>query len=189
MFIKTVNKLNDARSALENLKQASDFQKFRASFNSFLSHSRAVTYVLQKEGKRINGFSSWYDKKQKEMRSDELLRFVHNARTDDFHKGKPQLRSSTYIKSFSTNQAKKPSDPKASMIIGSEGVFWVVNKGTPKERRVPIKEGKKYTSVVIDKVPQKHLGKRIAKKDPIYLSQLVLNYLENLVHEAKTTFN
>lgn len=189
MFNRTVNKLNDTRNVLDNLRQASDFQNFRSLFNSFLSAARAITYTLQKEGKSIKGFGTWYANKQTEMKNDELLRFFHNARIDDVHKGKHQLRSSLYINNFSTKQVTKPDDPNASMVIGTEGPFWIVNKGTPKEKKIPIKEGRYRVTISVDKAPQTHLGKRIFKNDPITLCEIVVGYFENLVHEAKTRFS
>jgi len=187
MFNNASNKLEDARVLLDKLIQASDFVEFKSLFNSFLSSSRAVTYALQKQGKAIKGFSKWYSLKQEEMKNDELLKFMHNSRIEDFHKGVHKFACSTYIKHLSTNELNKPGN--ASMIIGSEGAYWVVDEGTSKERKIPIK-GAEYTiSVSIQSAPKKHLGRVLAKNDPITLCKLTLEYLETLVYGAKTKFS
>lgn len=184
MFNNALNKLEDARILFNKLTQASDFLEFKSYFNSFLSSSRAVTYALQKQGTAIKGFREWYSLKQEEMKNDELLKFMHNSRTEDFHEGVHRFACSTYIKHLSTNELDKPGN--ASMIIGSEGAYWVVNEGTSKERKIPVK-GAEYTiSVSMQNAPAKHLGKELTSNDPLALCKLTLEYLEALVYEAKT---
>jgi hypothetical protein len=185
MFNNASNKLEDTRVLFDKLTQASDFVEFKSLFNSFLSSSRAVTYALQKQGKAIKGFREWYSLKQEEMKNDELLKFMHNSRIEDFHKGVHKFACSTYIKHLSTNELDKPGN--ASMIIGSEGAYWVVNEGTSKERKIPVK-GAEYTiSVSMRNAPTKHLNKELATNDPLTLCKLTIEYLEVLVYEAKTT--
>lgn len=103
-FGNTKSKLEDSRNILDQLKLAKNATNFKALFNSFLSSSRAITYALQKEGKKINGFEEWYKEKQDEMRKDKLLRFIHEARTIDFHEGNNVLEVSSFnINHFSTS--------------------------------------------------------------------------------------
>jgi hypothetical protein len=99
-FKNTLNKLEDARSSLETIRVAADALAFRSAFNGFLSSARAVTYALQKDGADIPGFHEWYDPKSEAMRKDEVLRFVHEARTEDFHEGKHRLSFSTRVESL-----------------------------------------------------------------------------------------
>lgn len=186
MFNNALNKLEDARVLFDKLTQASYFIEFKSYFNSFLSSSRAITYALQKQGAIINGFSEWYTLKQEEMKNDELLKFMHDSRTEDFHEGIFRFVCSTYIKHLSTNELNKPVN--ASMIISPEGAYWVINEGTPKERKIPVK-GAEYTiSVSMQSAPKKHLDKVLTKNDPVTLCKLTLEYLETLVYEAKTKF-
>jgi hypothetical protein len=188
VFERTTTKLEDAQTILDNLKGASDALTFRSSFNSFLSAARAITNALQKEGDKIKGFDDWYSKKQEQMKKDETLRFIHDARTEDFHEGKHKLRFGTYISHFSSKQAgSRPADSLLS--IQAEGPFWVVDKGTPKERRIPIKKGGSWTiQVSIENAPINHLGEKLEKNDPLTICQLALEYFGNLVYEAKDKF-
>ncbi len=168
---------------------AKDAITFKVYFNSCLNACRAITNALQKEGKHIPGFEEWYKQKQEEMKNDELLRFIHKARTEDFHEGKHRLvfvRS--FIHSFSSEDAGTPPSPDATLIIGTEGMFWIVNRGTPYERRIPIRKGKYTIEVAIDNPPQVHLGKKLKKNDPVTICKLALNYFTDLVAEAKSKF-
>lgn len=187
MFRNADTKLEDSRVILDQLKAAGDAPTFRSLFSSFLSSSRAITYALQKGGGHITGFDEWYKVKQQEMKDDELLRFIHEARTEDFHEGKHRLQFATHIQQLSTSMVEPPPSYDAEITIGPEGPFWIVNKGTTQERRVPIKQGTDYVvQVSIHNAPVTHRGKKLTKNDPITICQLALDYLSELIHEAKT---
>lgn len=189
MFERATTKVEDARTISEHLIGASDAPSFRSLFNSFLSSARAITYALQKEGKDVEGFVGWYSQKRDEMKGDELLRFIHEARTGDFHEGKHRLMFGTYIKHFSSEQTGPPPTNNAKLTVGAEGIFWIVDEGTPRERRIPIKGGGSFvTQITIANAPATHLGKNLEKNDPITICTLALTYFEHLVHEAKTKF-
>jgi len=189
MFNNAVAKLEDSRSILERLKVANDALAFRSLFNSFLSAVRAITYALQKEGRHISGFDNWYKPRQKEMRNDELLRFVHEARIEDFHEGKQRLTFSTHIQYLSAETVGPPPSPDAKLTVGPQGPFWVVNEGTPQEQRIPVKQGGDYViRISIENAPEVHLGVKLAKNDPVTICQLALDYFTGLVYEAKSEF-
>lgn len=189
MFKRAERKLEDTCIILKQLKATRDALSFRSLFNSFLNASRAITFALQKEGKHIAGFSNWYGTKQEEMRSDNLLRFLHEARKEDFHEGKHRLSFTTYIKEFSSEAAGTPPSPNAKMAIGGGGPFWIVDEGTPQEQRIPIKQGGNFIiSVSIANAPTVHQGKKLTRNDPITVCKLALDYFSELVYEAKTMF-
>jgi hypothetical protein len=189
MFDKATSKLSDAQIAFDKLKGSSDAQEFKAMFSAFLNSGRAVTNALQKDGKNVVGFSSWYEKKQEEMKNDKLLKFVHDARTADFHEGSHGLASSTHIRSLNTGKLGLPSEAGADLLIRSDGIYWVVGKDTPKERLVPVREGGDFsTQLSLTNAPTEHIGKKLGKNDPISICTLALDYYENLVYEAKSKF-
>ena len=138
----------------------------------------------------MKGFDRWYAPKQAQMRADQLLRFIHNARIDDFHKGRHRLRfPGTYVQYFNTSQAGPPPSPDASLAFGSEGPFWIVGRGTLSERRIPVTRGGTWSvGVTVDEPPAAHLGTRLQNRDPIAICETALDYLRNLVHEAKVQF-
>jgi hypothetical protein len=189
LFSKTKSKLEDTRNILDQLNRASDASLFRTLFNSFLNSARAITNALQKEGNDIPGFNDWYVLKQEEMRNDELLRFIQLARVEDFHEGKHKLVFSTAVTEFSTDQAGSPPSTNAAIVIGADGPFWLVDGGTPRERRIPIKQGGTWaTRVGIKNAPTKHRGKTLERNDPITICRVALVYFSELVHEAMQSF-
>lgn len=127
VFINTLNKLEDARRALGDLREARDSLSFRSRFNSTINALRAITYALQKEGTgKHRGFDDWYRPKQSEMRSDELLHFIHEARNEDIHEGKHSLQFGTSIGHLSTEQALPSRPPGAKFLVLMHGAFWCV---------------------------------------------------------------
>ena len=172
------SKLEDARHNFEALHAANDAVAFRTAFNSFLGNCRAVTYALQKQGYKVASFADWYSKKQYEMKNDELLRFIHEARTEDFNEGKHHLRFSTHIQPLSRYSIGPLPQEGASLAIWAQGLFWVVNKGVPQERRIPITQGSSHIiSVSIDNPPNTHLGKALDKTNPVTIAEYALEYM------------
>jgi len=189
LFSKTKSKLEDTSNILDQLNRVSDASSFRALFNSFLNSARAITNALQKEGNDIPGFNDWYVLKQEEMRNDELLRFVQLARVQDFHEGKHVLVFSTVVTEFSTGQAGSPPSTNAAIVMGANGPFWLVDEGTPRERRIPIKQGGTWaTRVGIKNAPTKHRGETLERNDPLTICRIVLVYFSELLHEAVQSF-
>ncbi|MDD5127312.1 MAG: hypothetical protein PHR43_04350 [Dehalococcoidales bacterium] len=185
-FPMSASKLEDCRTNLKAMKAARNSLEFRAGFTSFLSSARAITYVLQKEGAHIIGFGDWYASKQNDMKNDPLLKFIHKARTEDFHEGKPNLRFGTHIDHFSTNDVKPTAAP---IEIGVDGIFQIADKGTPKERRIPIESGKYRIAISIENPPTEHLGKMINDTSPVNICELSLQYFESIIYEANKAFN
>jgi hypothetical protein len=186
VFKNAVAKLEDSRSILEQLKVASDALAFRSLFNSFLNAARAITYALQKEGSHISGFDNWYKPKQRQMRNDELLRFIHEARIEDFHEGKHRLTFGTYVQYLSAEAVGPRPSPDARLTIGPQGPFWIVNEGTPQQQRIPVKQADCVIRISIKNAPEVHLGVKLAKNDPVTICQLALDYFTGLVYEAKS---
>ncbi|PKM44951.1 MAG: hypothetical protein CVV03_07225 [Firmicutes bacterium HGW-Firmicutes-8] len=189
MFESAKSKIEDTQVVFEQLQKVEDSVAFKALFNSFLSSARAITYALQKDGKKILGFKKWYEIKQEEMKKDELLRFIHEARTEDFHEGKHRLAFGTYFEHFSTDKVGPPPSPEAKLGIGVEGPFWIINEGKPQERRIPIKQGGNFVvQVSISNPPTKHRGILIFNVNPVNICRLALQYLSELVYEACEKF-
>ncbi|MDQ7778359.1 MAG: hypothetical protein RDV41_01460 [Planctomycetota bacterium] len=176
--------------AIASLESSGDAVSFKAAFNSFLNSCRAITYALQKEGKGVSGFEQWYKAKQVEMGGDELLRFFHDARVDDFHKGEHKL-TFTVLSEAPSPEAIGPSPfPGAQWRQDSDGFFWIVDAGTPNERRIPSKPQINYNIFVsVAGAPTTHMGKKLADNSPTVLCKLCLDYCASLVHEARELFS
>lgn len=53
---------------------------FRFEFNAFLSAARSVTFLLQKQMKKVIGFDQWWDERVKEMNEDSAMKFFRDLR-------------------------------------------------------------------------------------------------------------
>lgn len=90
----THNRLNQAFSLFQNILE--DYQnplRFTSVLNNLIQNLRNVTFILQKELAHVNNFSDWYLIKQKEMREDDTLKWLHNARTHVVHIGDLKKKS------------------------------------------------------------------------------------------------
>ena len=190
----TLNKLEDARIMHAELMRASDPVKFRSAFGAFINNCRAVTYAMQVEGSKDEAFKLWYSDRQDTMKGDELIRFVHDARIDDFHKGIHQLEFSSSVSPHGVDPGRVMSlNPDAfqgnkdgwEFTLGSDGLFTTKDKGTPKEHRVMLSQAMINTKITIRNPPKAHKGHSIILDDPLVLCNLVLEFFETLVFEAR----
>jgi hypothetical protein len=185
-FKRAERKLEEARICLESLKQSQNAVSARTAFCSFVAHYRAVTYALQKDGAHVQGFAEWYGPKQTAMRGDQLLRYFHDARVDDFHKGEELLGFTTTVYSLGV---PPPPTPGAELMMGGEGPFWVVNRGTSDEHRIPVQAmGEGHTRVYVKNPPREHKGQVLTSDSPVELCVHAFHFMAELLHEARAHF-
>lgn len=190
MFERSMAKIGEVEQFIEQMGNAVDTQLFRSQFNACLSALRSITFALQSEDKHVSGFEDWYGVKQSEMRGDELLRFIHDSRNADVHQGRHSLKfTGAEIGMFETDKAGPPPADNSVMVIGIEGPYWIVDHGTPNERRVPIRQGGNWTiHVAIENPPKTHLGHALTQTNPITLCRTALEYFHQLVIDARVEF-
>lgn len=190
MIPRTSFKLDDAKAVLQQLRRASGAYEFRAFFASFLSNARAVTYALQAELKHVQGFDDWYKPKQEILRNDSLLRYVHDARIEDFHRGGATLEfSSQLIAPLDTLSLEAPLGADAKIGLTAMGLVWIVNEGSFDERRIPIEAPEiVHTTVSVLNAPTEHKGQHVDTTNPVVLAKLAIEALEELVLEANYLF-
>jgi hypothetical protein len=187
VFDRAVGNLVDTRGLLDQLGETQDAQRFRELFNAFLGALRAITDALQKDGAHLPGFDAWYAGKETEMRQDELLRYLHEARVADFHRGDHQLSfDRADVELVTTDQSAAPPS-EDGLRVGADGAYWVVDAGTPQERLVPM-PGTYRVWAGLQDAPRTHLGQTLTGVSPTAICALALAYFENLVHEARTAF-
>lgn len=191
---KTRTKLEDARVSYDFLSKSEDAVQFRTAFGALINNSRAITYAMQKEGSKDSQFMSWYSEKQDEMKNDKLIRFVHDARIEDFHKGSHQLHFSSTANLSNINPGNiLLSSPEAissdgtwSFSIHGDGISTKIKKGTPQEKRVMLNQNfLSNTTITLLNPPATHLGVEIKDNTPISISKLIIKYFENLVFQAE----
>jgi hypothetical protein len=64
-----------------------DPEEFRSKLNACVQAARNLTFALQKEGNLIPGFKDWYSTWQERMKTDPIMKWLHDARTQIVHKG------------------------------------------------------------------------------------------------------
>jgi hypothetical protein len=74
-------------------KSTLDRKVFIFSLDAFLSTSRSVTFVLQKEFADNPKFQSWYGQKRDEMKKDPLMKFFVDMRDVSIHERSPQTEA------------------------------------------------------------------------------------------------
>jgi hypothetical protein len=127
------------------------------------------------------------------MQNDELIRFVHDSRIEDFHKGIHQLdfvsKASFANLNPATVMSRSPhlfsGDGTWEISLTGEGLFTTINNGTPQEQRVMLDQSLlERTKIAVRNPPFSHLGKPLQSDYPTYLCELVMVYFERLVFQA-----
>lgn len=75
---------NQMKLALANWR---DEDIFRSCLNSFISHARSVTFVMQKESSGNAELTQWYEKTMDELKQLPIMKFFHEQRTHIIHRG------------------------------------------------------------------------------------------------------
>jgi len=169
----------------------SDPVAFAEAFSSCVAQVRSVgdAVLKNKEARKMPGFSNWRELKKKECLNDELLRFLNQRRNDDLHEGFSPLSFVMHPFCFTTETVGAAPSPTAILFIDGTGPHWLVDQGTPHERRLscgPLK-GIAFT-VAVANPPAMHLGKILPGTDPVMLLILAEAYYANLLFEARSKF-
>mgnify|MGYP001313222042 CR=1 FL=1 len=94
---ETHNRLNQAFVLFQNIKDNYHEElEFTSHLNNIIQALRNVTFVLQKELAHTDGFNEWYQKQQKELKEDESLRWLVDARNYVVKEG--DLKKCSYTK-------------------------------------------------------------------------------------------
>ncbi len=82
----TRDKVNETKHFFEEMKRISpQTDTFRYTYTAFLAALRSITQIMQKEFSGADGFSAWYETKQKEMGENSVLKYLHKQRSLTYH--------------------------------------------------------------------------------------------------------
>jgi len=82
------DKLREAEFFLTKLRESNRFEyESRYYFSAFISAARSVTMVLQKTMKDVDGFTSWYQNVQSQLKADPLAKYFVEIRNGAIHEG------------------------------------------------------------------------------------------------------
>ncbi|HLF07939.1 MAG TPA: hypothetical protein VI789_01125 [Dehalococcoidia bacterium] len=188
-FRRTTRKLEDAREAFADLETAVDFTSARHRFAAFVNASFAVINALRKDGGKSSEFKEWLSARLHEAEADPVAQFFKKARNKDFHEAQIDLNSELYVGSFSSDDAGPPPAKGASIVVGSTGIYWLVDKGKPSERRIPVRKGGHWsTRIRFANPPTVLRGKELVKLDPLSAARMELAFLDELLEAARREF-
>lgn len=110
-------RLFEAHYFIDQMESAGMGLEVGYNLNAFLSASRAVTFLLQKEMSRVSGFAEWWADRQREMRADPAMRFFVELRNFSQKAGRVRFESmgfglerSTYLHVFRDGSIKVPEE-------------------------------------------------------------------------------
>jgi hypothetical protein len=157
---------------------------------------RAVTNVLQNLRSTEPDFDVWYEKYKIEMQSDPLMNYFYALRSEILKEGQVKVGVKAYIKEMYLPQDFQRFGPPPP---NAKGFFIGDNLGgTGWEVQLPDSSIEKYyvampsdigsVSLKFPNPPRSHMGKEITNNSVQSLSRHYLNYLQQLVKDAKTRF-
>ncbi len=81
--------------ALDNY---ADPEEYLPDLNAAIQAARNTTFALQKEKAQVPDFDEWYKRWQDALRSDPVMKWLHDARTRIVHSGDLEARSVTTVR-------------------------------------------------------------------------------------------
>jgi len=157
--------------------------EFECNLQAFISSSRSVTFIMQKEYSNKPDFEQWYRKKQDEMRGDQMLSFFNEARTTSIHLKPLNLSTIARVRDMHIDRVPQGW---GFAITGKGESVWI----TPKGEEVHASEFDRNTERVyyFDDPPHSFLGRELRDFSVVTLCKLYIAYLSDLVKELKEKF-
>ncbi|MEO3998551.1 hypothetical protein [Mesorhizobium sp. CAU 1732] len=193
---KCHDRLSKAKQALQHCRSARNFADFASHWSSFLIHTGSIINAVEAGSKQTPQGRQWHGGIKREGRKDPLLRYFFQARNAEEHALDPTTEhqqpgigigaggESIYIKEFTPDQAFFQNPEKAI-----QGRIWRTADGKP-PTIVHTPGGPQLLTVKDDRYgeafppPTEHMGKPLAKTDPVYVAERYIEYLEQLVQKA-----
>ena len=85
---ETEMKLRDAATQMKMaLAHVAEKEIVRSCINSYISHARSVTFVMQSESAQNPELLSWYEAQMADLKKMPLMKFFNAQRVYSIHKG------------------------------------------------------------------------------------------------------
>lgn len=157
---------------------------------------RAVTNVLENLRSTEPDFDRWYEKYKIEMQADPLMKYFYKLRSEILKEGQLRVGWKAYIKMINEPIDERlfgPPPPNAKRFFtfnGLGGTGWIVQlpDGSTENYYVNMPADVASVSFKFPNPPKSHLGKAITDNSVQSLTRLYLDYLQQIVEEAKTKF-
>lgn len=176
----TFDKVEEAHYFLSCMEEdLINVARFKFNLSAFLSASRSVTFILQKEFKNTEGFASWYKRKQAEFSTNKLFIFFNEKRNFSIHEKSIPLRKEVQI-TYQDHLAL--SDKMTAFVLHSNGSSEIREGeiGNPDPKESNIKDSKDVKHLwFFDDMPD---------KDLISLCKTYLEIVEQVVLDCQAKF-
>jgi hypothetical protein len=185
---QATERLLKARQAAADLaKVHKDMSTFRSAWSDFLIASSAIYSKLEQGAKGTGTSQAWFGRKKHERKTDSLLRYIHHARNADYHGIEDVSRGTwavdiEYDRGTSFEVAGNTDNPHELNFPSYSGKTppQVVNVEGPTPLLISVVDsGVRYDP------PTEHAGQPITDKSPAGLASLAVNYLQQLIDEAR----
>lgn len=82
---KATEHLELAKAAVDQMKQATNFNAYERAWSQFLSQASRIYNKIEQGAKGCNASEPWFGNKKHERRKDPLLSYIHHARDCEEH--------------------------------------------------------------------------------------------------------
>lgn len=191
------NTINLLKYWLNSFTESNEQNRLSAFWNIVI-YGRMVTFHLKKVTSHVKDFAKWYETYLEFMKNDELMTFFKDLRNRIEKEGLifPE-GSSTFIKSLKlpddlVKLGPRPPGAK-SFFIGdsSGGSGWIVMGPDGKSYKQYVKLPKEIgnSGLILNNMPKTHKGVPLQFPTLEKISELYVDYLTNLIMEAKARFS
>jgi len=157
--------------------------EFECNLHAFITLARSVTYIMKKEHFNIPEFNAWYQKKQEEIKNDEMLRFFHDTRNIIIHEKTLDVGTIAHIRKIYLNHVPRGW---SFAITGKGEPIWITPEG--KELHAHEFDSEIKRVYLFENPPRSFLGASLKDFSVITLCELYFAYLSSLVDEAERRF-
>ena len=172
-----LTRLTQTQYHFKNMKEkvkTFPFDEFAFELCAFIESARNITFALQKEHANNPKFKEWYNKKQEEMRKDELLKFFIEKRNTIVKEGDPGNNAFTF---YLEGRLTLPPFEEVGVIL-TDGIFTLQGEIKAKTKtgiEIPM-EKKIIRTPVFPELKSRHV---------IDACQEYLDKLEALINESQ----
>lgn len=117
-------KLRDAATQMElALEHMMDDEVVRSCVNSYISHARSVTFVMQRESADNPDLKAWYEERMSSLKESPLLKFFNASRVYSIHKGViAPVAHTAPIHNFKINGVLQPPTKRTMTFLRFDGI-------------------------------------------------------------------
>lgn len=157
---------------------------FRRNLNNLIQATRNVTWILQNNKSKFEDFDAWYGGWQTEMRKDDVLRWLNEARVEIVKRGDLETNSVFQITLKESWLSNPKFEAKVDPFIGSEE--WVENFAKRMPADMPLTVGllRAERKWVDSKFPKEEILKNISHA-LVVISRLVRDAHSHLKDSEK----